>query len=308
MPRPFSYLPTAWLAKVALCAALLQTGCIILPLPWKAEKPAHTEEQLARVQVGVSTRDAVREALWVPDVEAADGRYWAYAWQVGHGKLITALLLDPSTVAGGAGPLYRSDFVLFLEFDEKGVLRRKEFGNSSGTGSYEKFCTSTGVCLEHKVDFPGSRPRFRQGGSAITVVGGEKDSLPWPALPADQCMVVIWPDPADWEESHGLYLSVAGSSISTWLPVGSYLAVSLPAGEQTVDFRSPWTQGSMFHSLDLNNLRSSTNLQLEAGRVLYFEVAASSRKYGRELPANLKPIEPETGKKTVAGMSRVLLQ
>jgi hypothetical protein len=215
-------------------------------------------------------------------------------------------------VGGGVAPLVSKQFILFLEFNEKGILLSKQFGDKTAN----KYCTASGLCLEHEVR-EGLGPHKMVG--VFTVTGSSKDSVPWPALGDDRCVVVLWPDARDWKDLQGLLLAFEnllqgpwfkkpdGSYLMLslrpnwfWLPVGSYLVLILPTGHQTVRALAEVTGKGLIVE----------NFQCEANQTMYIEIGKISKSRGGldrdQGSIVLKTIDPETGRKVIAEMPRLL--
>jgi hypothetical protein len=169
--RAFNRITTS----IVIFAVLALSACVPLPLPWPSSTPRYSPEQIAKIQEGYSSRDEVISVLGWADIQRLDDRYWLYHWKVDSGKLIVIPLLP---LVGGIFPLVYEQFVLFLTFDEKGILLSKQFGDKTA----DKYCTVSGLCLQHKVyvgdDAGKSLFEFRNMDSAITIGGSRKDSVP----------------------------------------------------------------------------------------------------------------------------------
>lgn len=300
---------------ILLSAVLALSACVPLPVPWPGNSPRYSHEQIAKIQEGYSSRDEVVSVLGEADIQRLGDRYWLYHWKVDSGKLFAIPLL-PIT-AGTLGPIVSKQFILFLEFDEKGILLSKQFGDKTDN----KYCTVSGLCLEHEV-----RVGYRYSGafiydfsnmdSAFTISDSSNVSVPWPALGGDRCVVVLWPDARDWNDLAGLRLFIANPPQSppirlpdgsysmvillpSWLPVGSYMVLSLPAGKQTVRATDP---EMTFDSVE--------NFQCEANQTIYMEIGKFSKSRGwiarDQISIVLRAIDPETGRQVIAEMPRLL--
>jgi len=276
--------------SIVIFAVLALSACVPLPLPWPSSTPRYSPEQIAKIQEGYSSRDEVFSVLGEADIQRLDDRYWVYNWKVGSGKW---LLLWPGMTA----PLVRKQFILFLEFDKKGILLSKQFGDKTA----DKYCTVSGLCLEHDV-YVGYNWGATNIVGAFTISGSSKDSVPWPALGGDRCVVVLWPDARDWKDLQGLRLAIGNppQGPPSWLPVGSYMVLSLPTGQQTVRTLSEVTgKGSIVE-----------NFQCEANQTMYMEIGKISKSRGGldrdQVSIVLKTIDPETGCKVIAEMPRLL--
>jgi hypothetical protein len=294
------------------------SSCVPLPIPWPGNSPRYSPEQIAKIQEGYSSRDEVVSVLGEADIQRLY-RYWVYHWKVDSGKW---LVVTPVMGVGGiVEPIVSNKFILFLEFDEKGILLSKQFGDKTAN----KYCTVSGLCLEHEFYVGRTYSKathtyeFRNMESAFTISGSSKDSVPWPVSGGDRCVVVLWPNARDWKDLEGLRLAIGspppgppnwfrkpdGSYLELsfapsffWVPVGSYLALSLPVGQQPVHAQDPW----IFESVE--------NFQCEANQTIYMEIGAISKsrgwQYRDEASIVLRTIDPETGRQVIAEMPRLL--
>jgi|WetSurSiteA1Bulk_404760.scaffolds.fasta_scaffold17788_2 hypothetical protein len=279
--------------SIAISAVMALSACVVLPIPWPSSTPRYSPEQIAKIQEGYSSRDEVVSVLGAADIQRLDDRYWVYNWKVGSGKWLWMV----GGLGGGASPIVRKQFILFLEFDEKGILLSKQFGDKTA----DKYCTVRGLCLEHDV-YVGYNWGATNIVGAFTISGSSKDSVPWPALGGDRCLVVLWPDARDWKDLEGLRLAIGNPPQGPpgWLPVGSYLALSLPTGQQTVCALSEVTGKGLIIE----------NFQCEANQTMYIEIGKFSKSSGGldrdQVSIVLKTIDPETGRKVVAEMPMLL--
>jgi len=303
---------------------LALSACVPLPFPWPSSTPRYSPEQIAKIQEGYSSRDEVVSVLGVGRIRRLD-RYWVYHWKVDSGKWF---IIGLPPLYGSGPPIVSKQFVLFLEFDEKGTLLTKKFGDKIGN----KYCTVSGLCLEHEIYMaPNSRTEhsydFDNKGSAFTISGSSKDSVPWPVLGSDRCVVVLWLNDQDWKDMQGLELTIGNppqshqNSLLTpalaymptympvnmlpfWLPVGAYVTIVLPYGKQAVfatnDPRYP-------NDVSFNSVE---NLQCEANQTMYMKIEKISKSRGwlskDKVSIVLKTVDPETGRKVIAEMPRLL--
>jgi outer membrane protein assembly factor BamE (lipoprotein component of BamABCDE complex) len=300
------------LMLIVIFAALALSGCVLLPIPWPSKSPLCSPEQIAKIREGYSSRDEVISLLGVEaDIQRLDGRYWVYHWKKDSGMWFAVPLLP--LVAGDSGPIISKQFILFLEFDEKGILLSKQFGNKTA----DKYCTASGFCLEHEVhvgylNSGAFTYDFHNMESAFMVNGSAKDSVPWPALGGDRFVVVLWPDAQDWKDLKGLRLAIGDppQDPPSWLPVGCYLTLSLPAGQQTVRVTNPWSD-PLFDIYNKSAVDSVANFYCEAGQTVYMEIEKISKRSGGLLGGErvsivLRTIDPDTGRQVIAEMPRLL--
>jgi len=167
--------------SIVISTVMALSACVPLPLPWPSDSPRYSPEQIAKIREGYSSRDEVVSVLGEGDIQRLDDRYWVYNWKVGSGKWILIPLLPP--FGGTAGPVVSKKFILFLEFDNKGILLSKQFGDKTA----DKYCTVSGLCLEHDV-YVGYNWGATNMVGAFTISGSSKDSVPWPALGATDAL------------------------------------------------------------------------------------------------------------------------
>jgi hypothetical protein len=258
-------------------------------------------------------------------------RYWVYHWREDSGMWF-AIGLPP--LYGPGPPVVSKQFVLFLEFDEKGNIISKKFGDKMGN----KYCTVNGLCLEHEIyTAPTSRTEhsydFDNIGSAFTISGSSKDSVPWPTLGGDRCVVVLWLNDRDWEDMQGLRLTIGnppqppqgpqnplwtpafnytpnympGNLLTRWfwLPVGVYVALSLPVGRQAVCA----TIHEHYYPTIAPTFDSVENFQCESNQTMYIEIGKflkSRKPYADVVSIVLRTIDPEKGRQVIADMPRLL--
>lgn len=297
--------------SIVALLALWLSGCVPLPIPWPSGSPRYSPEQIAKIQEGTSLREVVATEFGADgDIQRLDGRYWVYQWSEDSGMWFLIPLAP--LVAGNAGPIVSKESILFLEFNEKGILLSKQFGEKTA----DKYCTDKGLCLEHKVHVgylsSGALTyNFHNLESAFTVSGSGKDSLPWPVLKSDRCVVVLWPYALDWKDMQGIRLAIGDPPQRPpfWLPIGSYLALDLPAGQQKVYVTNPWTD-PLFPKYNKGKEDSVATFLCEAGWTVYMEIEKISKSTGwlsyDQVSIVLKVIDPVTGRLVIFGMPRLL--
>jgi WD40 repeat protein len=101
---------------------ILLTGCIAIPLP--SEKNQFTETMEQQIEVGKTTRDEIIKSFGEPELSHSSTLF-IYRLPRESMKLLI--------IAGGMGgsgiglfPINRSDYVLFMEFDTIGTLKKYE--------------------------------------------------------------------------------------------------------------------------------------------------------------------------------------
>lgn len=119
---------------LALVLMALQ-GCVILPIP----TPEHgllsgrgeiTKADVAPLEVGKTTREEVLLRFGEPEATLDDQQVFIYHWQIVRGYVFWALGIPACCQAGAAGaadvtPIAK-DYLVLLEFDEHGQLKRFE--------------------------------------------------------------------------------------------------------------------------------------------------------------------------------------
>jgi hypothetical protein len=124
-----------------LCAIILQTGCVILPIPTTerkvlAGKPV-TQEQLAFLTPNVTTKAEVIEHLGSPNVIWEEAQLFSYDWTVRGGVLLWAVAGYYSADAGMED--LPKPYSLLIQFDDHGRLRRFEKASHPAFQSYGNF-------------------------------------------------------------------------------------------------------------------------------------------------------------------------
>lgn len=113
---------------VCFGALLLQAGCLLLPIPTSEDKVLAgtpvTEEQLAFLAPGVTTKSEVVDRLGEPDVIWEEARLFAYEWTVRQGILIWAVGAGYTGHAGATDLPKR--YMLLVQFDERDRVQRFE--------------------------------------------------------------------------------------------------------------------------------------------------------------------------------------
>ena len=115
-------------ARLCLVAAFLSglAGCLYIPTPEHSSlqvdgryRAPISEEKIAQIAVGTTTRADILLALGRPTKRIQDDRYFAYDWATIQGYL--AFGFGPG--AGGVGAV-PNRYLLLIELDERGVVRR----------------------------------------------------------------------------------------------------------------------------------------------------------------------------------------
>jgi outer membrane protein assembly factor BamE (lipoprotein component of BamABCDE complex) len=101
-------------------------GCIYIPTPEHSAmqadggyRAAISDEKVARISVGRTTRADILLALGRPTQRIQDDRYFAYDWATVQGYFVFG-------IAPGAGGMAAvpNRYSLLIEFDQGGVVRR----------------------------------------------------------------------------------------------------------------------------------------------------------------------------------------
>ncbi len=120
------------LTSVALAGlALGSTGCLVLSIPTSESKGLRgariQDQEIARIEIGVTTQEGVWHQLGDPRVIWEDQRLWAYDWDVRTMEIIW--LIAAAAPSGGSGAAGGSinvgrHYVLLVQFDERAVVQR----------------------------------------------------------------------------------------------------------------------------------------------------------------------------------------
>lgn len=129
------------LVPLLFCVLILQSGCIFLPIPVEerkvlAGKPV-TEEQLAFLTAGATTKNEVMTRLGTPDVIWEEARLFAYNWEMRQGILLWAVGAYYSGAAGMSD--IPKHYVLIIQFDDQDRVRRFDRAVRSPYKSYGDF-------------------------------------------------------------------------------------------------------------------------------------------------------------------------
>jgi len=112
---------------LALACALL-ASCIVVPIPTPGHKVLSgqpvTDEQLAFLQAGKTTRAEVHSNLGAPDILWEDADIYVYQWELRQGMLFWAVGGGYQAVGGMAD--IPKHHLLLIDFDRRGRVRRFE--------------------------------------------------------------------------------------------------------------------------------------------------------------------------------------
>jgi hypothetical protein len=123
-----------------LAAMTAQTGCLAVPIPTGEQTPAGkpvSQEQVAFLTPGVTTKEEVTEHLGSPSMIWEEARLFSYDWAVRRGVLVWVAGGGYSG-AGGIADIseHRS---LLIQFDEHYRVRRFGSAVRPGYQSYGDF-------------------------------------------------------------------------------------------------------------------------------------------------------------------------
>ncbi|MDP3420531.1 MAG: hypothetical protein Q8R61_08150 [Thiobacillus sp.] len=115
-------------------------GCVI-PIPTPENKVLAgtpvTEEQLAFIQLGETTKENVLARLGEPQIVWEDAHIFVYEWEVRHGVLLWAVGAGYSGAFGAID--LRERYVLIIQFDDTDRLQRFERAIRPPLKSYGDF-------------------------------------------------------------------------------------------------------------------------------------------------------------------------
>lgn len=179
---------------LVLVLPVLLTGCIAIPLP--AEKYQFTETMEQQIEVGKTTRDEIIKSLGEPELSSSST------------LLIYRLPRESMKffiIAGGPGgagaillPVNRSDYVLLMEFNDIGMLKKYEaliyksntydtiinpippkIADAKRTKIFNLDKNKSDFFFwEKTIPISISKLAFSSDGESLTVVGREQDSIP----------------------------------------------------------------------------------------------------------------------------------
>lgn len=178
---------------LVLILSILLTGCIAIPLP--SEKHQFTETMEQQIEVGKTSRDEIIKSFGEPELS--------------HSNTLLIYRLPRESmklfiVAGGPGggamgllPINRSDYVLLMEFDDIGILKKYE-ALIYKSNTYDTIINPIPPKItdakrtkifnldKKKIDFffwkktipiGITKLAFSSDGKSLTVVGREQDSI-----------------------------------------------------------------------------------------------------------------------------------
>lgn len=123
-----------------LLAAITLYGCVI-PIPTSDNKVLAgtpvTEDQLAFIQLGKTTKVSVLAQLGEPQIIWEDANIFVYEWAVRHGVLLWAVGAGYSGAFGATD--LRERHVLIIQFSDTGRLQRFERAVRPPLKSYGDF-------------------------------------------------------------------------------------------------------------------------------------------------------------------------
>lgn len=285
-------------AALIAMVSLLLAGCIPVPVPW-AEDPEHHRDRIGSLQIGAATRDGVVNILGEPLITGDGGRYSVYRWWEDRGKMIFVWLAPMGPY--DQGPLYLKQYVLFLEFDDRGVLSKRELGSrvaGKGRGmddSWYAYCTAEGFCLRNSEEY------------SLTASPIAARLVPIPRPADGGCLLYVWPAATDWVATDGLSIALAEPPAieHVWLPPGAFVVLAVPPGEGSLRARSP--QLNLETSDVAADVPGSARYRCDASAPIYLEIGAVNQSGGGATAMNVHSIDAATAATKISGMSRVLL-
>jgi WD40 repeat protein len=178
---------------LVLILSILLTGCIAIPLP--SEKHQFTETMEQQIEVGKTTRDEIIKSLGEPELSSSST---LLIYRIPRESMKFFIIAGGP---GGAGaillPVNRSDYVLLMEFDDIGRLKKYEaliyksntydtIINPIPTKIADAKRTKIFNLDKKKIDFffwkktipiGITKLVFSSDGKSLTVVGREQDSI-----------------------------------------------------------------------------------------------------------------------------------
>ena len=322
-------MPTRPFNSVALIVAtiLLVGGCIPIPVPTAPSESRYSAIQVEAVGKECNTRDAVRDRLGRADLARADDSIWIYQWTVEQGMWFAVPVLP--LVIGNAAPLSKDTFLLVLEFDSKGVLSTKGFASETKGVAGTRYCTTSGVCLEHPLYIPDPlRPRsgalvetFVNDFSAVTVRGKAREQISPVVARPSECLLTIWADD-DWNQTGGGFfdsVAAGGAALKItdvpvwsnwrWLPVGAFTQIAVPGGVHAVEVLVQGASEDLMRSFGTRAplvQTSIANFNCPAGGAAFLAVGTSTVK-GNRFPIVLREMDATAAQTLIAKMAMVLL-
>jgi hypothetical protein len=264
----------------------LVAGCIPVPMAAKATPERASKEQLASIQAGVTTREAVEASLGPPDLRRANDHYWVYSWTTWHGEWWLVPLWPNAPPENTGSGLYATYHTLFVEFDSAAIVRRAEFGERRGE-ALERFCNGQDVCVEHwywkaiddlrsalTVPLPADVP-IVDGARAAATTG---------------CRLVLTAA-SDLAEEGLQFLVDALWPEKLWLPKDAYATVELAAG-----------------SHDLSGCGDTrARIECQPGETLWLVLGDAREKEARCAGTELALARQAAAEPSLTGLRRVLL-
>ena len=116
------------------------TGCIAIPHPTVVEELPFKNEELSFIEIGVTSRDDVRQKLGTEEVIRANGRYAIY----GEPRTVAGMLVGTGYGYTGAGSVLpiTTKHLLVIRYNNKGLVVDYEVLREG-----EK-CIENGLCIE----------------------------------------------------------------------------------------------------------------------------------------------------------------
>jgi len=128
------------LCSTIIILAFTLTGCIYIPVP--SDSPARPtgsaieNEGLNLIKVGTTTRENMLLMFGEPDGIFKDQNLFVYRWERRRG-----VAFGFATVPGGPVPFWNKvslDYLLLIEFDERGFVKRYETRDSVSEDTYKE--------------------------------------------------------------------------------------------------------------------------------------------------------------------------
>jgi hypothetical protein len=240
--------PRPWVRRLYMLLACLilvsAPGCVIIPLPEHGllyGRGKIEEADIAFLKIGETSREDVVLRFGQPDVILFDQRILAYSWAVSVGYWAVA---GGGNAAVGAFPKH---YLLMLEFNDEGRLRRAEMASSWLRQNLHKEALKWFETLDLAVS------------KAPPMLVGE-------VIPPGESAFYIYRETSFWDRGKVPWEVRVDRKAVGWLRKGEYIAITLAPGAHVVAviISTP--------SLNENLVGASINFKALPGQAHYVSV------------------------------------